>query len=299
MSKQFYIANISEKEKNKMKKKILSITLAVCILVSLFTLTSCAKETPFTLVKNAVEKTSALDAIDVDMTMDMSMDMMGISMTVPMTVDMQATGLKTEAPKIYTNMKTETSGIEMTVEMYQDGEYFYITIPMLGNIKTKASALVADYDSMADVESMLKVLPEELFTEEVAIVENEDGTKTVAIDIADEKFNELYKDFVDGATATIAEGTELKDFALANAKVEVTVNEDGYVAVYKIAFDMEMTLSMGEEMADLGMGEMEVSATVDSVITYNDPGATVTVTPMENLDSFEEITEEDLAALGI
>ena len=62
---------------------------------------------------------------------------------------------------------------------------------------------------------------------------------------------------------------------------------------------MEMTLSMGEEMADLGMGEMEVSATVDSVITYNDPGATVTVTPMENLDSFEEITEEDLAALGI
>jgi hypothetical protein len=282
-----------------MKKKILSLALAVWMLISLFTLTSCAKETPFTLVKNAVEKTNALDAIDVDMTMDMSVDMMGISMTIPMTVDMQATGLKTEAPKVYTNMKTETAGVEMTVEIYQDAEYFYITIPMLGNIKTKAASLTADYDSISDVESMIKVLPEEFFTEEIAIVENEDGTKTVSIDIADEKFNELYKDFVDGATASIAEGTELKEFALANAKVEVTVNEDGYVAVYKIAFDMEMTLSMGEEMAALGMDEMEVSATVDSVITYNNPGAVVTVTPMENLDSFEEITEEDLAALGI
>ncbi len=282
-----------------MKKKILSLALAALMLVSLFAFTSCAKETPFSLVKSAVEKTSALDAIDVDMTMDMSMDMMGISMDIPMTIDMQATGLKTEAPKVYTNMKTETSGIEMTVEIYQDGEYFYITIPMLGNIKTKASALTADYDSMSDVESMIKVLPEELFTEEIVIVENTDGTKTVAIDIADEKFNEIYKEFVDGATASIAEGTELSEFALANAKVEVTVNEDGYVAVYKISFDMEMTLSMGEDMAALGMGEMEVTATVDSVITYNNPGEAVTVTPMENLDSFQEITEDDLSNMGI
>ncbi len=275
-----------------MKKKILALTLAAMMIVSLFALTSCAKETPFSLVTGAVAKTNALDAIDIDMDMDIEMTIMDETMNVPMEIDMQATGLRTDDMKSYMEMTMEMSGIEVATEVYQEGDYFYMS--MLGmDMKMKAGEFTADYDGMSDVESMVKTLPEEIFTEDVVIVENDDGTKTVALTIPDEKFGEIYTDLVDEMAASVAEGTTIADLVLTNTKVEITVDENGYISVYGITFDMALTMDMGADMAALGMGTIKATATVDTVIRYNNPGEPVTVTPMEGYESFTEVSESD------
>ena len=135
---------------------------------------------------------------------------------------------------------------------------------------------------------MIKELPEDILSD-VEITENSDGTKTVSVAVSDEKFAEIYKSFVDEMSASAAEGEEVSEVSVTNAKVTVTVDKNGYISVYGISFDMNL------KAESEGMS-LEMKASVDMNIAFKNPGTAVTITPPAGYQDFEEVDPEELVA---
>lgn len=103
------------------------------------------------------------------------------------------------------------------------------------------------------------------------------------------KFAEIYKSFVDEMSASAAEGEEVSEVSVTNAKVTVTVDKNGYVSVYGISFDMNL------KAESEGMS-LEMKASVDMNIAFKNPGTAVTITPPAGYQDFEEVDPEELVA---
>ncbi len=272
-----------------MKKRIFSLTLALLMIAGLLCVSSCTKpETAYTLINGAVKKTEALDDLDMTMKMDMAMEVMGIDVTVPMNYDIKATGLKSETPTYRMNMTMSVFGMDMTVDAYVDGNNCYVSTrealsDEVVNAKMSLEQFAADNETIESVQSLVQPLDEELLADKEIVV-NEDGSKTVSLELDEETFNRIFDAFVDSAVAAAAEDAEGMQISMSNIKLDMTVGEDGYFDSYRIAFDMTMTV----EEAGLSM---DMDCHVDAVATYNNPGEKVTVTPMEGYEDFEEVTD--------
>lgn len=264
-----------------MKKRLFAVILSILSVLSAVLLTGCEKITAYALVAGAMAKTSALDSIDGEMTMNMNMSTMGVTMEVPVTTTIKAAGLQGENPVMSMDMTMSILETEVTANIYAENEYFYIT--MLGqSMKMKAGELTEEYDVLSDLKDTMQLPPEDLL-KDVEIVTNEDGTRTVSLDIPDETFAEIYKDLLESTEESAASGSAVSDVTVANAKTEITVDANGYIAVYKLEFDMSMKVE-GETIA----------IQTDATVKYNAPGNAVTVTPPEGYQDFTEITEDDL-----
>ncbi len=272
-----------------MKKKILSLTLAALMMASLLCFSSCAKpETAYTLISGAVKKTEALNDLDMTMEMNMAMQVMGLDVTVPMTYDIKATGLKSDAPVYRMDMTMSVLGMEMSVDAYVEGNDCYVsTREVLSdepvNVKMTLDQFAADNETIDSVQSMVQPLSEEQLADKEIVV-NEDGSKTVSVEMDEETFNRIFDTFVDSAVAAAAEDAEGMQLSMSNIKLDMTVGPDGYFDSYRIAFDMTMT------MEEAGIS-MDMECHVDAMATYNNPGEKVTVTPMEGYEDFEEFEE--------
>lgn len=268
-------------------KKFTAVALVLVMLVSLLTFVSCEKLTAFSLISNAVAKMEELDSFEADLDIKMSMDMLGESMEIPMQYNVKASGLKGDNPVTFSTVPMSMLGITTTTEAYIEGEWCYIT--MFGqSMKMKVSDMTAEYDGTSDIDSVMKALPEDILSD-VEIQKNDDGTKTVAVSVSDEKFSEIYKGFIDEMSSSAAEGFEFSELSISNCKVEITVDKNGYVSVYAIYFDMNMKMEIEEEA-------FEIKSSVDVTIAYKNPGSTVTVTPPEGYQDFEEVDPEELVA---
>lgn len=267
-------------------KKLTAVALTLVMLVSVFALTSCEKVTAYSLVTDAVAKTNALDSFEADMNIAMGMSVMGVTMEVPMDYNIKAAGLKGENPVSFSTIDMSLMGATMTTESYMEGDWCYISVSGQ-NMKVKVGEDSEEYDGYANIESAIKGLPEEVLSE-VEIVENEGGTKTVSVAIEDDKFAEIYKDFIDSMAASATETNDsISDISITNATVEITVDENGYVSVYKMAFDMNIDV----ETSGIVVG---TEASVEMEITFKNPGTAVTITPPEGYQDFPEV---DLDAL--
>ena len=259
------------------------------MLVSLFALTSCEEKklTAYSLVSDAVAKMETLDSFEADMDIKMGIETMGVSMDVPMQYNVKAAGLKGDNPVTFSTVSMTMMGVTMKTEAYTEGEWCYITAFGQG-MKMKAGENTEEYDGYADIESVIKEIPEDILSD-VEITENSDGTKTVSVAVSDEKFTELYQSLVDEMSASAMEGEAVLDVSVTNANVTVTVNKDGYVSVYGVSFDMN--LKVESEGASV-----ETVSSVDMTITYKNPGTAVTVTPPAGYQDFEEVDPEEFIA---
>ena len=175
-------------------KKILSIVLALMLLVSACVLTSCEEMTAYELIHSAIAKMETLDSFEADvvMKMDTSIKMQGATTTVevPMTMNVKASGLKGETPLTSGSVAVTTMGVETKGNVYSDSKDVYVATEVMGqSVKLKMSADSAeagDYDLTGTTDSFLVDIPEDAL-KNVAIVESENGTKTVevALDPAD------------------------------------------------------------------------------------------------------------------
>ena len=270
-------------------KKFTAIALVLVMLVSLFALTSCEEKklTAYSLVSDAVAKMETLDSFEADMEIKMGVETMGVSMDVPMQYNVKAAGLKGDNPVTFSTVSMTMMGMTMKTEAYTEGEWCYITA-FGQNMKMKAGENTEEYDGYADIESVIKELPEDILSD-VEITENSDGTKTVSGAVSDEKFAEIYKSFVDEMSASAAEGEEVSEVSVTNAKVTVTVDKNGYISVYGISFDMNL------KAESEGMS-LEMKASVDMNIAFKNPGTAVTITPPAGYQDFEEVDPEELVA---
>lgn len=257
-----------------MKRKIVSVLLALCVVLMCVSLTACKNESAYSVIGSAVEKTQALDSMAAEMKIEMNMAMEGMTMSIPITADMKVKDLQSENPIVSSNISMSMLGQNVEMEMYQEGDWAYIVIDDM-KYKTNITEAESEYDYSDDMNDMLKSLPEELL-KDVQVVVNADGSKTVTVSIPDEKFSEIYEDFLEGLdTAT---GTEGADIKISDAVVTITVAED-YISVYDMKFNMDMEIE-----------GVATATEVKATITYKDLGTEVTVTPPEGYESFEEFS---------
>ncbi len=287
-----------------MKKKLLSLMLAIMMLaimmlVSTLMLTSCENVTAFQLVSDALVKTNSLDSIDavIDMKTKVDMTMAGETTTqeMPVELEIKASGIQSDALKMLLSTSMEMEGQKMSVDVYQEGEWFYMEMFGMG-VKMKAGEMTEEYDGMKQLEDLCKEIPEALLAD-VEVVKNDDGTKTVSAAIPDDQMHLLFPELIDDMTESIAGGEfefELVNFTVTDGKIAVKVTEDGYVSSYQVAYKMSFTMNLGAEMEALGMGSIDVVSEIDGTVTYNNPGADVVVTPMKGYESFMEISAEDM-----
>ncbi len=259
-----------------MRKKLLALALALCLLIGCTACAAVEKVTAFAMVHGAVEKTRALDAMDCTLDMQMDVTAEGMTMSVPVEAAIKAKGLQGDAPVASSAVTTKMLGMEMTVSMYQEGEWAYV---QMGGEEYKvnvASVEASEYDYTDDVSAMLKDLPEELF-EGIEAVKNEDGSATVTVPIPDDVFARVYQEFLNQVNDSAqAEGMQL---AVTDAVVKITVADD-YVATYDMSFNMKVDV----------MG-MTTQSAVKASVKYNNPGTDVTVTPPAGYKDFEELSD--------
>lgn len=261
-------------------KKLTSLLLALLLIASLPLFVSC-KKSAYQTFTDAYEKYSALDSIDAKMDIKMKMEMTGATFEMPMSYNIKASGIKTQNPVFNADTTVSMLGMEMNLDVYSDGEYYYVSMM---NQKVKINAdnqeSVSEYNVIEDMDTLIIELPEELFENQVFVV-NPDGTKSLELAVSGEKFNELYSDFAKELADSAAEGLEYGDLSFEDIKIKLTVNKDGYLSEYDLSFVMNMSMSM--------MGtEVLAKITTDCPIDINNPGKEVIVTPPEDLDSYVE-----------
>jgi hypothetical protein len=269
-----------------MKKTMKLLALATAILLLCAALTACGKPTTYEVVSEAVDQTLALDGMSATMEINMDMEMasLGTSVEIPMTTTIKASGLQSDAPVILTTVSMSLMGMNMDTTTYIEGDYMYMSV-MGGNYKVKVED-TSEYDGMSDVDNLIKALPEALLSEIVA-TENADGTKTVKVSVPDEMLSNIYSELISQVQASAAEGATITTCTIADAEVEITIDENGYISVYDMSFLMDFNMSIE------GMS-MDVSTDVDVKVTYENPGEPVTVTPPAGYQDFTEVPAEDL-----
>lgn len=256
-------------------KKIISLILALSLMCCV--LSACGGQTPQQLVSAAMEKTTALDAMDAVMEMSVSMEMNDLSMTVPMTYEIQATDMQSDNPKmlIGLTMKLDIAGFATDVDMdiYSADGWAYIASNGSG-YKVKATAMEGQLGADASTDMIMQMLPEELL-KDAESQKNDDGSQTVTVNIDGETFSKLYEELINSLNSTT--GTSVTSLTISDAVVKITV-KDGYVSVY----DMDFTMNMD-------VAGTAVKADASASVTYKNPGKDVTITPPAGYEDFPEM----------
>ena len=262
---------------NVMKKSIISLVTAVCLLFSAFAFVSC-EESPEAVAASAITRTAALDSYSAVMEMSAFYSIGEEPVAVPMTVVMKVEDGRSEAPKISADASMSLFGKKLfEVSTYSDGEWMYLSMGELGGYKT-AIENADDYNYTANLFSIMKEIPANAF-ESIEMEKDEKGNSVITIDISDGAFAGLYGDLITSVNS--GTGADVSSVTVADPELKITV-EKGYIKVYDLEFDMNVTVN----------GEA-ISTKIVAKITYSDPGKAVTVDPPEGYESFKLVDSLD------
>ena len=189
-------------------KRSKSFLFAVLFLVIVLIFAGCSapkgsKElTAYELVKSAVDKNIALESSEIEMGLKMSMSIMGISLDVPINYN-----IKTAKENGYTKasavMNMDLMGESLNTNIYVDNDYIYLSDSSGEKMKLPVSnTLASEYNVSKIVEQMMKELPEDIL-KDVQIVNNNNGSKTVNVEISEEKFNEIFREYTNSAFSSV------------------------------------------------------------------------------------------------
>lgn len=269
-----------------MKKRLISLLLALTILCTGVLFTGCGNEnvpeetkakTAFEIINEAVQKTEDLESMAAQMKMEMNMAAEGMTISVPMTIKLKAKDMKSDDPVISMVVSMSMLGQNIDIELYQEDQWAYM---VMGDMKYKTSAkdMESEYDYAESADDMLQKIPEELL-KDVQLVKAEDGSQSVTIAFPEEKFAEIYDDFIESVKSDDTEA-DIGEVKISDAVVKITI-ANGYVTVYDLAFTMEVTVE-----------GVSSSTEVKATLTFEDPGQEVTITPPEGYQEFEEMDED-------
>lgn len=252
-----------------MKNRVLTLLLTLLFMCSLCT--GCGSSaSAHSVIQSAMEKTQALDSMAAEMKMEMTMSANGMTLSMPITVNIKAKDIKSDDPVVFTKLSLTMLGQSLDAEMYQENEWSYV---VMGDTKykTQAENRVDEYDYSDEI---LQDIPEVLL-ENVEMVKGEDGSATATISIPGEQFTQIYEELIETLNESVSEEAEV---VISDAVVKITV-ANGYISVYDMAFNMEVTV-------DDTSSTMDVKASV----SYENPGQDVEITPPEGYQDFEEIS---------
>lgn len=265
-------------------KRILSVVLVLCILLSF---AACEKEkepTAYDLVNSAVKKTQALNNLDMNMIMKMSMAVEGVSIDVPVEYDIKAVDVHSNNPKLAMTMSLDMVGMAVDMDFYMEDGYYYVSA-MGQNFKFKAEP-GDDYDALGQASDLMVNLDEK-YLNDTKIITNSNGSKTVKLEMDSDTFKKVFKELIDSTGEDAAEGATIKDISISNAAIEITVDKEGYIDIYKVKFDMSIAVDV--------MGTSDtITVKLDAGIKYNNPGKDVTVTAPAGYKNYPEVDPDAL-----
>jgi len=267
-----------------MKKSILAVIL---VLSMLFTFAACGEEPKseaYELLNAAMQKTQALDSLDSKMVMNMSMEVDGVSMEIPIEYDIKAVDMQSVFPKMAATMSVKMFGMTVETDMYMEDGYCYMSA-MGQKMKVKAEDL-DDYDALGQANDIMVDLDEK-YLKDVAVVSGSDGKKTVTLTMNVNEFMDEFEDLIDSVGESAASGSSLEDIDISNISIEVTVDKNGYIDTYKVAYDMTVTVDVMDTTST-------ATASVEASIQYRNPGQSVTVTPPADYKSYPEVDPDTM-----
>ena len=282
----------------KTMKRIASLALALCVIALTALMSSCGngkknaveelveQVTAYSLSSRAVEKTRSLDSFDAMLEVNISSNIAGVDVAVPLGTKVKAAGLKGTAPVYYSGTGETVFG--SASESFYEGEWCYTVTAGVGS-KQKVEGGGAVCEGVATINSIQQVLPAMLLVD-VTIGSDENGLKTVSVPIPDDKFEEIFSEFVNEMTVDAVNGAlegaaEITSYRGYNAVVRITVSENGYVKSYAINFDLDVTANVTVFILKT---TTTFTSNVDAVLTYTDPGMPVTITFPEGYKDFPE-----------
>lgn len=256
-------------------KKIVSLVLALLMVFGLVSLTSCLV-TPAAAVEQAFENTEKLDSYYAVMDFKLSLSATGVTVDLPMSFEYKVEDANSENPTVYAKSNIEMLGQSLTVESYLKDGWAYI---IYDGEKAKVNLSKVENDDEYEyefIEEFVQEIPEELL-KNVEFTNEDDGGKTVNINIPDSTFNELYDDFLEMITETALQ-EEFKNLVFSEADLSVTI-KDGYVNVYSMEYNMSFNSD-----------NVPMNASVEVSLEYKNPGEKVSVTMPKGYESFDDIT---------
>ena len=258
-------------------KKLLSVLLAACLLLCSLMFVGCRGKTAAEKLSEAMAATQAFDSYGASVDMLMDMSMLGVSMEIPMMMDIKIKDAKSENPVMQAVITMEMLGMELEVPMYMENEWVYMSV-MGQNYRMKAEE-AEDADYAESVANIVRDLPSELL-EGKEMVQNEDGTETVTVEIPGDIFTELYAELLKSVNESSAEG-DLSTVTVSDAVVSITI-KDGLLSVYDIEFVIEMSVE-----------GVTAEVVTKATCTYNSFGEDVVITPPEGYLDYPELSEDE------
>lgn len=254
-------------------KKLLSVVLALCLVCSTVFMFACgAKEkTAKELVESACQKFENVDAFDASLDYDIKMNMQGMTMTMPITAEIKTVGANTDNPVSDVKMTMEFMGQKMDLRIYmEDGWAYY---DMLGT--QYKSSLTAAEQEYANMVNGLVAQADYDYLEAAELIENSDGTVSVAIELDETLANEIGK----AAAGLMSSAGNDGDIKINNVKYEYVIDKNESLVKLNVVFDMDMTLE-----------GMAVKADMTAHLVFKAFGKDVTITAPEGYLNYQEMS---------
>ena len=262
-----------------MKKRILAVLCVMCVLLlsgcglddsaaagnagNPPATTAAPQKTSFEIIHEALKKTDALDTMNAEMQMDISISMADQTLEMPMSVIYKAKDMNSGSPVIQSQISTSVMGQSTQIDMYQEGNWAYITAQGQ-NFKADISA-GNPYDQTGSFDNIMMDLPENLLAN-LPMVQNPDGSQTLTLSIPNEAFAEIYGDMLESINSSTGTGSATS-LSIKDATVKITV-ANGYLAEYSMSFSMDMTVT-----------GVETNSSITAGIIFHNPGQDVVITP--------------------
>lgn len=259
-------------------KRIVAIALTAIMLLAAVSLAACGKETTKSIYDKTNEKMLAVDAMEVKMDVQMDMTMAGQTISSDMSYVIKTTGAKSDSPVGYADIEMDMLGQKVNVVSYVEGDYVYIYTMGEGMKLPKDSELAADYDTEATLNAYEIDIPEEIL-EATEFTTDDDGNYVLAFDFNGQEHADALKSLTDSIMAGMDTTLSGYEATIGDVKYVITVNKDDFTLE---TMKLEMTMDMTVEGMDVA-----VKVVADS--EYLAFGDSVTITPPEGYQDFEEL----------
>lgn len=270
-------------------KKLSAFLLAALFVITAILFTSCKTLTSYQAFSEAMEKTESLDSAEYTVKTKIKTKIGEMEITMPINYSVKASGLKSESPIFSGSMSMDLGFSTVEASIYNSGKYAYVSTSGMKIKMDISSDKGKDFDLSSIQEEFMANLSEDAL-KDVVFVQNDDGSKTMDIELTAEQFNQFFKEVYDSVYDQLIgdEESDVKaDIKLENTKLSIVINGDGYISKYALSYDMTVNVVVDGE-------ESSVFASVTSEIEFINPGQPVEVTPPSDIDkyvSLEEATE--------
>lgn len=226
-------------------------------------ITSCSDDNAYKLVNDAIDKTLSLPSFELKWEKISTFETDSSTDTIESLFEVKAENYGFENQKMYLSCYAKKTN--QTKLVYQEADFCYVSSND-GDFKYHKDTIHDNsdhlsYDYICNLGYLFVKYPKEYFIDAV-VSNNEDGLKTIS-------FNVPY-DFL------FAEAPE----NFGNLKLEITIDSNGYISTLSSSYSESYSYYTYILYSDT------------SVFTFINPGHTVKVEPIENYETFKEITFE-------